>query len=108
MTREELVTLCDDYVHRHAVDDAAVVADPTPRIVHCFRDAEISESEMQALLSYICFHEDEEGHVCEHARAADLLAGDEESFHSLPLPDDFADEEDDEDAFSDAWSVLPR
>lgn len=107
MTREELVTLCDDYVHRHAGDDSAVVADPTPRIVHCFRDAEISESEMQALLSYICFHEDEEGHVCEHARAADLLAGDEELFLSPP-PDDLADEDDEDDVFADAWSVLPR
>jgi hypothetical protein len=57
MNREDLLTLCEQYV---SLRDAAAVeveeVPPTlaPEIVRSYRHAEISESEMNSLLVYIC------------------------------------------------------
>ena len=58
MTRDELLTLCDQYVQdgeqAASAGNRAGVPDPTDTIIHCFRDAEISAAEMQSLLAYVC------------------------------------------------------
>jgi len=59
MTRDELFTLCDHYVHddtetTEADDTNRCCPDPTTTIIHCFREAEISAAEMQSLLAYVC------------------------------------------------------
>jgi uncharacterized Ntn-hydrolase superfamily protein len=63
MVREDLVSLCENYVRSR--DEAvalrlAPAADPAPEIVRSFRLAEISASEMQALLAYVDDSEDED------------------------------------------------
>ena len=65
MTREELLTLCDDYVHDETISlDISEInrtsPAPTTSIIHCFREAEISAAEMQSLLAYVCQHQNDE------------------------------------------------
>ena len=65
MTREELLILCDDYVHDETISLDTSEADrmspaPTTSIIHCFREAEISAAEMQSLLAYVCQHQNDE------------------------------------------------
>ena len=61
MTRDELLTLCDQYVETgdEAVTEGVSIGmpNPTETIIHCFRDAEISAAEMQSLLAYVCQYE---------------------------------------------------
>jgi len=67
MNRDELLSLCDRFAtHRRqlhfgrlSVDLIGPVGDPVPEIIRSFREAEISESEKNALLSLICEDEDE-------------------------------------------------
>jgi len=63
MVREDLVSLCENYV-RSRDDDAAQQpappADPSLEILRSFRLAEISENEMDALLAYVGDPDDEE------------------------------------------------
>jgi hypothetical protein len=57
MNREDLLTLCEQYVSLRdaaAVDVEEVPATLAPEIVRSYRLAEISESEMHSLLVYIC------------------------------------------------------
>lgn len=68
MVREDLVSLCESYVRSR--DEAAsqrpsACSDPTPEIVRSFRLAEISESEMQALLAYVDDSDEDESLVAE-------------------------------------------
>jgi hypothetical protein len=61
MVREDLVSLCEEYVRcRHGEATPAASSDPTPKILHSFRLAEISESEMEALLAYVGDPDDED------------------------------------------------
>ncbi len=70
MTRDELFTLCDHYVHDDYVhDDTETIGaddtnrccpDPTTTIIHCFREAEISAAEMQSLLAYVCQNQNDD------------------------------------------------
>ena len=65
MTREELLILCDDYVHDETISPDTSQMDrmspaPTTSIIHCFREAEISAAEMQSLLAYVCQHQNDE------------------------------------------------
>lgn len=67
MNRDELLSLCDRFAtHRRqlhfgrlSVDLIGPDRDPVPEIIRSFREAEISESEKNALLSLICEDEDE-------------------------------------------------
>lgn len=55
MNREDLLTLCEQYVSlRDAVDVEELPSTLAPEIVRSYRHAEISESEMHSLLVYIC------------------------------------------------------
>ena len=63
MVREDLVSLCENYVRSR--DEAASLrpapaVDPASEIVRSFRLAEISESEMQALLAYVDDSDDDD------------------------------------------------
>ena len=65
MTREELLTLCDNYVHDETTPSCSDGFDqdslaPTTSIIHCFREAEISAAEMQSLLAYVCQYQNDE------------------------------------------------
>ena len=65
MTRDELFTLCDHYVHDETetieADNAdRCCPDPTTTIIHCFREAEISAAEMQSLLAYVCQNQNDD------------------------------------------------
>lgn len=65
MTRDELFTLCDNYVHDEAETIGTNSADrccpdPTTTIIHCFREAEISAAEMQSLLAYVCQNQNDD------------------------------------------------
>ena len=78
MVREDLVSLCESYVRSR--DEAAsrrpvACTDPTPEIVRSFRLAEISESEMQALLAYVDDSEEEDSLVAEINAAGIDLGG---------------------------------
>lgn len=55
MTREDLMSLCNDYVRSRetAGPAASEPCDPSPEILRSFRLAEISECEMEALLAYV-------------------------------------------------------
>jgi hypothetical protein len=70
MTREDLFSLCQTYVRCRESDpvSGAGPTDPAPEIVRSFTLAEISESEMEALLAYVGDPEDED--VCDAARVA--------------------------------------
>jgi hypothetical protein len=52
MVREELFSLCEDYVRSRAESLASAGA-PTSEILRSFTLAEISETEMEALLAYV-------------------------------------------------------
>ena len=57
MNREDLLTLCEEYVNQRgttAVEPAAPPSALVPEIVRSYRLAEISESEKNSLLVYIC------------------------------------------------------
>jgi hypothetical protein len=55
MVREELFSLCEEYVRGRdeAVERAGPADAPTSEILRSFTLAEISESEMEALLAYV-------------------------------------------------------
>ena len=92
MNRDDLLSLCDRFAsHRRqlhfgrlSVDVIGPVSDPVPEIIRSFREAEISESEKNALLSLVCKDEDEavfcDEAVCITDPYADELAaaGDED------------------------------
>jgi len=63
MVREDLVSLCERYVQSRdtAGPEGGMPHAPAQEIVRSFRLAEISASEMQALLAYIDDSEDEDG-----------------------------------------------
>jgi hypothetical protein len=73
MTRHELLSLCDRFASRRrqvlfgrlTVEIVDPVVDPVLEIIRSFREAEISESEKNALLSLVC--EDEEPGFCDEA-----------------------------------------
>jgi len=75
MVREDLVSLCESYVRSR--DEAASERPvqpvyPAPEIVRSFRLAEISESEMQALLAYIDDSEEEDDSLAAEMEAAGI------------------------------------
>ncbi|MFM8415182.1 MAG: hypothetical protein ACKOCX_10705 [Planctomycetota bacterium] len=86
MNRDDLLSLCDRFAHRRqkllvgrlSVELVAPVEDPVPEIIRSFRDAEISESEKNALLSLVCDEEEDPGYcddeVCITDPYADELA----------------------------------
>ncbi|MFM7290022.1 MAG: hypothetical protein ACKOWG_05970 [Planctomycetia bacterium] len=62
MVREELVSLCEQYVRSRdeaAAEQVQPAGDPALEILRSYQLAEISESEMQSLLAYIDDAEDE-------------------------------------------------
>ena len=94
MVREELVSLCENYVRQR--DEAAAPqprspADPAAEIVRSFQLAEISESEMRSLLAYIDDAEDEAD-----SRAAQMAAAGIRLDSYDGLEAETADEEDDD------------
>lgn len=66
MNRDELLRLCDRFASRRrqllvgrlSLELIDPVGDPVPEILRSFRDAEISESEKNSLLSLVCDEED--------------------------------------------------
>jgi hypothetical protein len=86
MNRDDLLSLCDRFathrrqlhVGRLTVDLVGPARDPVPEIIRSFREAEISESEKNALLSLVCEDEDEatfcDETVCITDPYADALA----------------------------------
>ena len=75
MVREDLVSLCESYVRSReeaASERPAPAVDPAPEIVRSFRLAEISESEMQALLAYVDDSGDEEDSLAAEMEAAGI------------------------------------
>ena len=74
MNRDDLLSLCDRFAtHRRqlhfgrlSVDLIGPVRDPVPEIIRSFREAEISESEKNALLSLVC-EDEEEATFCDEA-----------------------------------------
>jgi hypothetical protein len=75
MVREDLVSLCENYVRSRdetAAERPAPPADPTPEIVRSFKLAEISESEMQALLAYVDDAEEEDDSLAAEMEAAGI------------------------------------
>ena len=97
MVREDLVSLCENYVRSR--DEAVALrltpaADPAPEIVRSFRLAEISASEMQALLAYVDDSEDEDDSVAAEMEAAGI------TLHVYDgLEAETGDDEDDEPAW---------
>lgn len=81
MNRDELLSLCDRFASRRrqllvgrlSVDLIAPVEDPVPQIIRSFREAEISESEKNSLLSLFC-DEDEPGFCDDEVCIADPYA----------------------------------
>lgn len=74
MVREELFSLCEEYVRLREAEAAALASsqsldDPAPEILRSFRLAEISESEMEALLAYVGDPDEED--CCHTAGIAD-------------------------------------
>jgi len=71
MQRDELLSLCNRFASRRRqllvgrvhVDFVNSVRDPVPEIIRSFREAEISESEKNSLLSLVC--EDDEVDFCD-------------------------------------------
>jgi len=75
MVREDLVSLCESYVRSRdetASERPVQQVDPAPEIVRSFRLAEISESEMQALLAYVDDSEEEEDSLAAEMEAAGI------------------------------------
>lgn len=92
MVREDLVSLCDRYVRSR--DEAASqrpvgVVDPIPEIVRSFRLAEISESEMQALLAYVDDSEEEDDFLADEMEAAGI------NLHVCDVLESSSDDDDD-------------
>jgi len=97
MVREDLLSLCESYVRSR--DEAASQrpvppVDPAPEIVRSFRLAEISESEMQALLAYVDDSEDEDDSLAADMEAAGITL---HVYNGLDV--DMADDDDDEPAW---------
>jgi hypothetical protein len=100
MVREDLLSLCESYVRSR--DEAAsqrpvTAVDPAPEIVRSFRLAEISESEMQALLAYVDDSEDEDDSLAADMEAAGITL---HVYNGLDV--DMADDDDDEPAWQPA------
>jgi len=82
MNRDDLLSLCDRFANRRqqllfgrlSVEFIDPVGDPVPEIIRSFREAEISESEKNALLSLVCEGEDEPGFCDEEACVTDPYA----------------------------------
>jgi len=96
MVREDLLSLCDSYVRSR--DEAASQrpvppVDPAPEIVRSFRLAEISESEMQALLAYVGDSEEDDALATEMEAAGITL----HVYNGLEA--EMADDDDDEPAW---------
>jgi hypothetical protein len=76
MVREELFSLCQQFVRSRDMDVGNADApprDPAPEIVRSYRLAEISESEMEALLAYV--GDPDEDDCCQTAGIADDTFG---------------------------------
>lgn len=66
MNRDDLLSLCDRFASRRrqllvgrlSIELVAPVEDPVPEIIRSFREAEISESEKNSLLSLVSDEED--------------------------------------------------
>lgn len=97
MVREELFSLCEQYVRsREGVQlstAAPPAGDPAAEILRSFRLAEISESEMEALLAYVGDPDEED--CCQTAGIADdhyeiggasILVDDEDDVPPPALP----------------------
>ena len=99
MTREDLMSLCNEYVRSRDSAGAAPnePSDPSPEILRSFRLAEISECEMEALLSYVGDPDDEDSAAM---TARPWLDWDDEP---LPCPTD-----DEEDAEAGHRPLHPR
>jgi hypothetical protein len=72
MVREELFSLCEQFVRSRdaeAGDATPAPGDPAPEILRSYRLAEISESEMEALLAYVGDPDEED--CCQTAGIAD-------------------------------------
>ena len=98
MVREDLLSLCENYVRsRDEADSQRPVqsVDPAPEIVRSFRLAEISASEMQALLAYVDDSEDEEDSLASEMEAAGITL---HVYNGLE-----AETADDEDDAEPAW-----
>jgi hypothetical protein len=82
MKREDLLSLCDRFANRRrqllvgrvSVDLVAAVRDPVPEIIRSFREAEISESEKNALMSLVCDEEEDPGYCDEEVCITDPYA----------------------------------
>jgi hypothetical protein len=82
MKRDDLFSLCDRFASRRrqvlfgrlSVEFVEPVSDPVPEIIRSFREAEISESEKNALLSLICDDDDEPAFCDEEAYVTDPYA----------------------------------
>ena len=75
MVREDPVSLCENYVRSRdeaAPQRLAASVDPASEIVRSFRLAEISESEMQALLAYVDDSEEEDDSLAAEIEAAGI------------------------------------
>jgi len=72
MVREDLVSLCENYVRSRDEAASEQPVDPTAEIVKSFRLAEISESEMQALLAYVDDSEEEDDKLAAEMEAAGI------------------------------------
>ena len=97
MVREDLVSLCESYVRSRDEAASQQPVDPAPEIVRSFRLAEISESEMQALLAYVDDSEDEDDSLAAEMEAAGIV------LHVYDgLEAETADDDDDEPAWQPA------
>ncbi len=83
MNRDDLLALCSGWAgHRVAVGRVTVAGDavnPIAEIMRCFRRAEISESEKNALLSLVCDPEEEVDCCAETACVRDAWADEHEA-----------------------------
>lgn len=90
MVRDELFALCEQYVRSRDAEAARVSAeppgDPAREILRSFRLAEISESEMEALLSYV--GDPDEDDCCQTAGIADDHYHYEAAGPGIPIDDD--------------------
>jgi len=79
MVREDLFLMCEEYVRQRAAESAREspqpAEDPATEILRSFRLAEISESEMEALLAYV--GDPDEDDCCQTAGIA------EDDYHNL-------------------------
>ncbi len=81
MNRDELLSLCDRFASRRhvltgrlSVEFIDPADDPAPEILRSFRQAEISESEKNALLSLVRADEEEPGFCDEMVCVTDPFA----------------------------------